>query len=142
MQTLLCHITRRSIRAQCKRTLGEVTSMRHHLPLTVNVAIYNEMIAITLQGRVPEVSGLSNDIISKKYWLCMRVSHALLHLHTRTRTNVNLHAYTEIMQYLHMRRFVYRHILSGYFLCFPHPPIAEFLCRSGDLACISIFATI
>ena len=96
-QALTRLITRRGIRAQYKPPLvtqSEVTFTRYHSTWTFNMTLSVDRIAITLQDRVAEVSGLSHGIISKCH-VCTRVSRALLHLHRRTQIDTDLRVDTK-----------------------------------------------
>ena len=72
-----------SKKKQARVEKSKVTFNRCHLILHIMVIVSINFVVITTQHRVPEVSGLSHDVISN-YWLCTQVSYALSNLRRDT----------------------------------------------------------
>ena len=83
----------------CRTVRGDIHSPSSHIHPEYDNFI--DTIAITLQGRVPDVSGLLHGIISK-CWLSTRASRVLLHLHKRTQMDIDLRVYIATMQCTNM----------------------------------------
>ena len=80
MRSITHTITRHDIRARYKQTdvsQAKVIFPNFHPTFAFYGTIFIDVIAI-IQGRVPEVTGLSDDIISNSL-PCYQVSNALLH---------------------------------------------------------------